>query len=45
MDQKARDRWMELMTRALDEAQFPPEVRDIMSAYFESTATAMMNTR
>ena len=43
VDVAARNRWMELMSRALDEVQFPPEVRATLEAYFESTATAMMN--
>ncbi len=45
VDQNARDRWMQLMTQALDEANFPPDVREILVAYFDSTATAMMNSR
>lgn len=44
VDEKARNRWMELMTNALDEVQFPTEIRELLSAYFESTATAMMNS-
>jgi hemoglobin len=43
VDAAARNRWMELMNRALDEVQFPPEVHAILEGYFESTATAMMN--
>ncbi|HZS54739.1 MAG TPA: globin [Bryobacteraceae bacterium] len=45
VDQNARDRWMELMNRALDEAEIPPAVREILVAYFDSTATSMMNSR
>ena len=44
VDEKARHRWMELMNRALDQANFPAEVRDILTVYFESTATAMINS-
>jgi hemoglobin len=44
VDEKARSRWLELMNNALDEVRFPREVRDILSAYFESTASAMMNS-
>lgn len=44
VDVNARNRWMELMTRAMDEAQIPREVRTILIPYFESTATAMMNS-
>ena len=44
VDFNARNRWIELMTRAMDEAQIPPDVRDVLMSYFESTATAMMNS-
>jgi hemoglobin len=43
VDTAARNRWMQLMTLALDDVQFPPEIRGTLEAYFESTATAMMN--
>ena len=43
VDRAARDRWVELMTNALDEAAFPDEAKQILLAYFESSATAMMN--
>lgn len=43
VNQAARDRWLELMTAALDESLFPAEVKQILRSYFESTATAMMN--
>lgn len=45
VDGKARNRWMDLMNKALDEVQFPHEVREILTAYFNSTATAMMNSQ
>lgn len=41
--QAARDRWMELMSAALDEAAFPPEVDAQLRAFFDSTATFLMN--
>lgn len=44
VDEKARNRWMELMNRALDELEFPQPVREILTAYLEPTATAMMNS-
>lgn len=44
VDARARDRWMELMNRAMDEVQLTDEVRRVMTPYFESTATAMMNS-
>jgi hemoglobin len=44
VDQRARERWMELMNRALDETKIAPDVREILLAYFDSTATAMVNS-
>jgi len=41
--QPARDRWMELMSAALVEAAFPPEVDSKLRAFFDSTATFLMN--
>ncbi len=43
VDRAARDRWMQLMTEALEGAAFPEEAKQLLLAYFESTATAMMN--
>jgi hemoglobin len=43
IDQAARDRWMTLMKRALVEAQLPEEAASVLEAFFDSTATAMMN--
>jgi hemoglobin len=39
----ARDRWLQLMTRALEEAGVPEEPRQILQSFFESTATFLMN--
>ena len=39
----ARNRWVELMSRALGEAKFPTEVHDVLSGFFGSTATFLMN--
>jgi hemoglobin len=39
----ARDRWLQLMTRALDEAALPEEPRRILQSFFESTTTFLMN--
>lgn len=39
----ARDRWMEIMDRALAKVPMPPEAEQLLRAYFDSTATAMMN--
>ncbi len=41
--QAARDRWFELMSRALDEASLPDEPREILRSFFESTATFLIN--
>jgi hemoglobin len=41
--QRARDRWLELMTRALDEAALPEEPRRILASFFESTTTFLKN--
>jgi len=39
----ARDRWMELMTRALDDAQFPPDADALLREFFGAVATMMIN--
>lgn len=41
--QAARDRWMLLMTGALEEANLPREVADLLRAFFDGTATFMIN--
>jgi hemoglobin len=41
--QAARDRWMELMTAALADAAFPPEVEAKLRSFFDSTATFLIN--
>ncbi len=43
VNQTARDRWMKLMNNALEEIAAPSDVKQILHAYFDSTATAMMN--
>ena len=43
VDQAARDRWVELMTRALDEAAFPPEVDARLRWFVGETATFLIN--
>jgi hemoglobin len=40
---EARDRWMELMGRALDEARLPPDVTEFLREFFGAVATMMMN--
>ena len=39
----ARDRWIQLMNRALDEANLPGEVHHTLKDFFASTATFLMN--
>ncbi len=41
--QKARDRWLQLMTHALEEAALPEEPRRILQSFFESTTTFLIN--
>jgi hemoglobin len=41
--QAERDRWVQLMIRAMDEAALPEEVHRVLKAFFESTATFLLN--
>ncbi len=43
IDSRARDRWMALMTAALDETQLPAEARQILEPFFRHTADFMRN--
>ena len=43
IDREARDRWMELMGHALDEAQLPPDVTKYLREFLGQVATMMMN--
>lgn len=43
IDHHARDRWVQLMTRALDETQLPAESDAVLRAFFSATATFMIN--
>jgi hemoglobin len=43
IDEAARNRWMELMRKALAEAQFAPEVEEALIPYLDNTATFMIN--
>ena len=45
LDQGARDRWVQLMERALDEAELPKESRDLLCEFFHHMATFMINTQ
>jgi len=44
LDQQARDRWVQLMERALDEAKLPKESEDLLRAFFHHMASFLMNT-
>jgi hemoglobin len=44
LDQAARDRWVQLMERALDEAQLPKESHDLLCAFFHHMASFLMNS-
>jgi hemoglobin len=44
VDQTARDRWMQLMSRALDETQLPAEADAILRGFFDSMSSFMMNS-
>jgi hemoglobin len=39
----ARDRWIQLMTRALDESRFPPKADALLREFFAAVATMMIN--
>jgi hemoglobin len=39
----ARDRWLQLMNRALDESLFPADVHGLLRDFFAATATFMLN--
>ena len=43
IDGEARDRWMELMGHALDEAQLPADVTEYLREFLGQVATMMMN--
>jgi hemoglobin len=39
----ARDRWLQLMNRALDESSLPESVHSTLKTFFASTATFLIN--
>ncbi len=43
IDTAARNRWMQLMGKAFESAQLPPEAAAVLHGFFENTATAMIN--
>ena len=44
VNQAARDRWMQLMTTALMEAQLPAEANAVLWKFFDSMSSFMMNS-
>jgi hemoglobin len=43
IDQAARNQWVMLMDRALDESQFPEDVTALLREFFTGVATFMIN--
>jgi hemoglobin len=43
IDQAARNRWMTLMKKALEETKLPADAAQVLETFLASTATAMMN--
>ncbi len=43
IDRRARDRWMQLMSAALEEAQLPEEASALLTAFFDGTSTFLIN--
>ena len=44
VDQAARDRWVELMSAAIDEADLPTEPAEAMRAFLADVATFLLNS-
>ena len=44
VNQHARDRWLALMNRALDEASLPESATTALRAFFEEASTFMINS-
>ncbi|WP_339684039.1 globin [Gimesia maris] len=43
INQSARDRWMELMTAAMQEVELPDEIRQTLEPFFDQMATFLIN--
>ena len=41
--QAARNRWLQLMTNAMEEAKLPPEAAKLLLAFFDGTASFLIN--
>ena len=44
LDEAARNRWVQLMDRALDETGLPPEAVQVLRPFFHDVATFLRNT-
>jgi hemoglobin len=44
LNQQARDRWVQLMDRALDQAELPADAVSLLRQFFHHMATFLMNT-
>jgi len=44
INQAARDRWLSLMSHALQEARFPPDITTALTQFFAETATFLINS-
>lgn len=44
LNQSARDRWVQLMDRALDQAALPADAAQLLRQFFHHMATFLMNT-
>jgi len=43
INRAARDRWMELMSKALDDAQIPDDIVPVLREFLDGVATFMIN--
>ena len=43
IDQRARDRWVQLMSSAFEEAKLPADAERVLRTFFESTASFLIN--
>jgi hemoglobin len=43
INQTARDRWMQLMSEAMDETSLPPEAEQFLRTFLEGMSTFLIN--
>ncbi len=43
LNQAARDRWMQLMTKAMDDAQLPHDAAAVLRGFFDPMSTFLIN--